>query len=381
MKTNKKTIIAVAGLILLGTVLGLLYSQIVILQSQDKFKDSRNFVNIVNGEAKFDLTMSKDAYLLRIKHNIKYAVSNQIRVNGLAISPNIHYYVRKRGQIETFYFYLTRDIIKTGVNSFGIRSNTILPFSVDFILTNCRKNIKNYMYVLFSDSTYWISRSTSFSTVFLAAVSIILFFLGIIYLLNQVTILGVYRLFCYQLLSILPFLVFLTILWLGNISGSYKIVISRLCFTFYGILSFFIIGLIIVLIAVWNGGLNAIIFNLNPQVIKLFWRLIDWIETGKFRAYDPHRVTKSRQWLLAWIEEKRIRVVSPGRKLLFWLKTRKFVEKCILFFIFLLVLCAILLFFHLNYLADKFAIAAYFAIIVVIITEAYKTIKHKETKL
>jgi len=332
----KGKIFVIIATILLGVILSSLYSQVVISHPQGKLKEFRKKVYLKGKKARVDFELLKDAYLLKIKSIVKEGQPKEIFVNGFQLTPNIYHYIKRRGDIETSYVHLPRQIIKEGRNSIKINFLKNRPKDVEIILANYRKQIGNDIYILFSDSAAFPSGKLSFRTILLAIILIFLVFGVMSYLLSRILYLSINRLFLYQVYSLLPFLAFLSCLWMGgNLSRLYKVVLTPPYFWVFGLVSFFVTECDLVLKKLLQGHRKKELLIINPRAVTFVTKIFDWI------------------------------------------KAREFSDKCVLLFMALLIMCAFLLVLHLESVAEQLANIAYFALVIGVIIKFIKFIKEK----
>ena len=332
----KGKIFVIIATILLGVILSSLYSQVVISHPQGKLKEFRKKVYLKGKKARVDFELLKDAYLLKIKSIVKEGQPKEIFVNGFQLTPNIYHYIKRRGDIETSYVHLPRQIIKEGRNSIKINFLKNRPKDVEIILANYRKQIGNDIYILFSDSAAFPSGKLSFRTILLAIILIFLVFGVMSYLLSRILYLSINRLFLYQVYSLLPFLAFLSCLWMGgNLSRLYKVVLTPPYFWVFGLVSFFVTECGLVLKKLLQGHRKKELLIINPRAVTFVTKIFDWI------------------------------------------KAREFSDKCVLLFMALLIMCAFLLVLHLESVAEQLANIAYFALVIGVIIKFIKFIKEK----
>jgi hypothetical protein len=342
----KSKIFVIITTVLIGFSLSYLYSNIVISHPREKLKEFRKKVYLKGKRARQDFELSKDAYLLKIKSIVKENQPKEIFVNGFQLTPDIYHYIRRRGDIETSYVHLPRQIIREGRNSIKINFLKNRPKDVEIILANYRKQIGNDIYILFSDSVAFPSGNLSFKTTLLAIILIFLVFGVMSYLLSRILYLTINRLFLYQIYSLLPFLAFLSCLWIGgNLSRLYKVVLTPSYFWTFGLVSFF----------VTEGGL---------------------VSRKLLRGHRKKDIeVKTKEPLI--INLKAITFVT---KIFDWIKTREFSDKCVLLFMALLIMCAFLLVLHLEKIAEQLANVAYFALVMGVVIKFIRLMRGQSLK-
>lgn len=336
----KNKIFIGAGIILISIILTYLYSQLTIFHLQEKFKEYRKTIYLDRDRARANFDLPSDTYLLKVKHTLQADQPKEIFVNGFKVDYNIYPYVIKKGIIETDYIRLPKEIVKEGRNLIDINFPKNHPKDVDTILSNYRRQIGNDIYILFSDSAYFASGKISFKTIVSSMVIISLVFAGVIYFLNRTLSLSINRLFIYQIYSLLPFFIFLFSLWLSsNLSKLYKVVTTNGYFWTFGIVSFSLTQGFIILRKLIQGYRKKAILLINPKVNKLIFEAIEWI------------------------------------------KLRDFSDKCIMLFMVLFMVCALLLILHFEPIAVQVANIIYFVLVIGVITKFIRVIKEREEKI
>ncbi|MHC4238438.1 MAG: formylglycine-generating enzyme family protein [Planctomycetota bacterium] len=221
---NSSFVIAVTILLLFS--LGSLYRQVVISDSRGKFRESKQKLYPTEDVVRAELELSKDAHLLKIKHDVLRNRRTEIRFNGLELAPNAWPYIRKRVDFENRYVYLPQKVVKTGRNTVHISFSNDPPAEVDIMVFNYRKSFDGYIYVLFSDSAHSPCNKIFFRTTPYANVVILALWITICFLAKTLSG-GNKHLFIYRRRCLLSFLLFLSflLLWL-NSHLAYTIVVT-----------------------------------------------------------------------------------------------------------------------------------------------------------
>jgi len=325
--------------VIFGIFLSYLYAHFVIFSPQTQFKEFKRTVSLEDNKAEVCLNLPKDAYFLKIKHIIQKEQPKDIFINGSKITPNIYPYIKTKGIIETDSIYVPKDIIKEGKNAIDIYFSKNKPADLDIILSNYRKNIGNDIYILFNDSANLSSNKISFKIIASVLIILFLIFSGLLYLLNKFLSLTINRLFLYQIYSFLPFFIFLSFLWIAfDLTDIYKVVMTPAYFIAFCASTFFIIESAIVLFELWKGHKRRDRLVIKPKPNHNF------------------------------------------DKVILWIKTRGLSDKCILLFMFLLILCALLLILHLDKVAEQFANVAYCVLIIGIVAKFVKFAREEKVK-
>lgn len=341
---KKQLFFIIITIIPLAIILNFFYSYLVISNPQNKLREITKNIYLKDNKLKKDFDLSKDAYLIKIKHLIRKEQQKEIFVNGFKITTGI-LKISKRGIIETTYIYLPRGIIKEGKNSIEITFSQGSPRDATIILSNYRRNLENNIFILFSDSVYVSRDGVSLKTIILTVVIIFLLVCEIIYFLsNRIFYLSPYRLYLFQIYSTFPFLVFLYSLWAYSILNQlYRVAITPEYFWKFGIISLFIV----------NG---AIIVRKILQTYRLIKKNIDYIRNKELLIVNP-------------------RVMRFTIKAAIWFRAKKFSDKCILFFMVLIIMCAFLLILNLGLGAEQFAKIAYLTLVISVAIEFMKLLK------
>ncbi|MHC4664818.1 MAG: SUMF1/EgtB/PvdO family nonheme iron enzyme [Planctomycetota bacterium] len=226
MTKLKNSSFVIAATILLLFSLGSLYCQIVVSDSKEKLKKSKQKLYPTKNVVGAELELSKDAHLLKIRHRVLTNERTEIRFNGLEFAPNAWPYIRRRADVENRYVYLPKKVVKTGKNTIHISFSNDPPAEINITLFNYRKNLDGYIYVLFSDSAHSppnriLLRTTPYANVVILGLWITICFL------SKTLSGGNKHLFIYRHRYLLSFLFFLSflLLWL-NSHLAYKIVVA-----------------------------------------------------------------------------------------------------------------------------------------------------------
>jgi hypothetical protein len=340
MQNRKSIFVIILGVVVVSVAISFLYSRLVIEEVQEKFKECRRTIHLTNHVAQVSFELSKDSYFLRTKHTINENQSKEIFVNGSQVIANTYSYIRRRGIIETSHIYLPKEIIKFGINHISISFFKSQPPDLGIILTNYRKKINNNIYIIFFDSANLPSGRISFKTMATSIIIVSFFFLGIIFFLSRFLSLSINKLLLYQVYSSLPFLIFLSTLWIGfYLSRIYRVVISPGYFLIFGFLSFFLTESMIILI----------------KLLKDHRKKIEWITSPKAKDF----------------------LVQASS----WLKLKEFSDRCILLSMVLLIMGALLLTLHLDFVAEKFVNVAYLSLVIGVVIKFLKLLRAERWKV
>ena len=218
----------IAGLILVGTGLISLYSLAVISNPQEKFEKIKRRFYPRENRITVNFELSKDAYLLRIRHKINKTIRREIFFNGIEFTANIFHYRRERVDVETSYIRLPKEKVREGKNTVDIIFSRDLDSDVKIRFTNYRKRIVDIAYILFPDSVYLPTGKGFFATTPLTSILILLSWI-IAYFLGRRVFVSKDRLFLYcQRYLLLLFFALLTLFLAGWISANsgYRVVLT-----------------------------------------------------------------------------------------------------------------------------------------------------------
>jgi hypothetical protein len=149
---NKLTVIA--GIIIIVFNLVCLYSYAVISDSGGTFKEIKQRFYVKENRVNANLRLSKDSYLLLVKHKPGQEQNRDIIFNGHKLNTYIWPNRSTKGDIETTYIHLPRDTVREGKNTINIAFIDNPPCDVEIRFINYRKQIIEQIYILFSDSAH-----------------------------------------------------------------------------------------------------------------------------------------------------------------------------------------------------------------------------------
>ena len=224
----KNKFFIIIGFILIGINLASLYCHTVIHEPENKFEKIKRKFYIEENEIRLNFELSKDAYLLQVKHKVDREKHREVVFNGLKFTANTFPYKRKKGDAETIYIHLPKEIIKPGENTINITLSKNLPLTLYIILCNYRKDLNNGIYIVFSDSAQL--PAGKILTQIISFINIIVLLSGIlVYFLYRRVFLNNDRFFLYyQKYLLLLLFVLLSLFLIERISSNlgYKILVT-----------------------------------------------------------------------------------------------------------------------------------------------------------
>jgi len=321
---------AVLVIIIFGFIFSFFYNVLVI----ENFKDFQIKLKEVK-DVRFNLP-KKDAYLLKLWG---YEPPQKIYFND---EPVIRFYFRERGELKEFYINLSPEIVNEGVNRLKIVGPT--AYSV---------KIKNYLgclesrgaFILFANSRYFKRvfplGKLIFLTIFISLILAGIWWLFSLFLQKFFNIV-LNRFFFRYWSSYFPCFFFFLVTFLFSFT-SYRIVLPAN--SFMG-MSIFLVG----------------IFKF-PTILISLWK------------------ERKRQPKIEGLEIQRFE--PPGYRLMakaFTYIKQEPANGFIIAFMVLLMLCAFLLIFKLDPIAEQLANLAYFALVVEVGIKLFKLVKEERVK-
>ncbi|MCM8783428.1 MAG: hypothetical protein NC818_01415 [Candidatus Omnitrophica bacterium] len=316
MFQNKKLILIS---LILGAIFSFFYNYFVI----GDFKGFKLKLKDVKGITQFNLP-EKDIYILKVWGKDS---PQEVYFNDKILS---HFYFRKRGELKELYFSLPEDLVNEGSNKIKIVS----PLSYSLRIRN-HLGTADYGTVLFKESKFLKEKRFNFRKFLLG---IVLFSLSIFFIFRFFSFLTKNLLII--ILSYIPcFLFFLFSFFISQFSP-YRIILH--IYSFLG-MSIFLVGIIMVPL--------FLIFSARKIDIKLL----------------KENFQKDKDLFLS-------------NRIVYWIMTREFSDKCILTFMFLLILCAFLLIFKLEPVAEQIANLAYLVLVLGVGIKFVKFIREEKQK-
>lgn len=290
-----------------------------------------------------DLPQKSD-YVLQLKYEYKNTDAEVVSLN----KKKLKFRVSNKGRdIISRYYYIPQNIVCKGENRLKIKFYKGHPFNIDV-------RIKNYLFSAANDNIILtVKESLLNNKGFLNLLFWgILFFAfvfslwkGIVYCGKRVFALSFPQSVLNCIFSFIPGALLFFMLGVNSFKGPYSLVIQPIF-----LVLFLFAGVVIV-----NVYINFFfIFLLRPMA------------GASLSAKSEIQIAKgvSAKELPVWLE-----------KSLKWLRTREFSDKCILFFMFLLILCAFCLIWGLELWAENLANIAYFALVTGVIIKCIKMVR------
>lgn len=208
------------GLILIGLSLISLCYQILIFEPESKFKEFKERFYISENELKTHVQLSKDAYLLRIRHKAKKELNASVLFNGEKFAANTFPYKQRHKDLKNIYIHIPRRVVLEGENALDITFFEIPPSEIRILLRNYRQNLGKDFYILFSDSANlstgaFLGKNTPYISVLILLAGITAYLLGMNVSVNK------QKVFLYRqkYLAIPFFFIFLMVICFAPILG------------------------------------------------------------------------------------------------------------------------------------------------------------------
>lgn len=303
--------------------------------------NSSNFVKKINLPKKSD-------YVVKVKYEFNNTDGATVALNGNKLELRVS---NKSDIIRTSYYYASRDIVREGENLLKIKFYPIHPPNIDLRVRNYLESVANNNIILATKDSSISGKF--FGRLLLLGIFFFIFSFGLwlsfIYL-GRIFNLPLNCTITNNIITFLPCTLLYFVFGIAFISTPYSLAITPS----YLFVSLFIITLVV------NIPLNLLsVFFLRQIPIKIIQDDKILHQTRKIKRYE----------LPKWLE-----------KFLSWIESRKFSDKCILFFMFLLIMCAFLLILGLEWIAEQLATIAYFALVIGVVIKFVKFVREKREK-
>ena len=290
----------------------------------------------------------KQNYVFKIKYEFKNADIESVSLNGNRLKLRVS---NKRNFICARYYYAPQDIVNEGENILKIHFYPGFPPNVDIRIRNYIASTEDKNIILTMRGSLINQKD------FVGLMPIAIFFFifsfclwwGYIYF-GRIFNLPLNGTITNNIITFLPCTLLYFVFGIASISTPYSLAITPS----YLFVSLFTITLVVII------PLNLL------SVFFLRQTPIETIQDDKIL----HQTRKiKRHELPKWLE-----------KFLSWIKSREFSDKCILFFMFLLIMCAFLLILSLEWLAKQSANAAYFTLVIGVVIKFAKFAREERKK-
>jgi len=149
----KNKFFLIAGLIIAGIGLVSLHSLVIVRAPQDKFVKIKHKFELTENRIRVNFYLSKDSYLLRVRHKIGKEQEKNILFNDQKVAANTWPCIRERKNNQISYIHLPKEIVKEDKNTIDITFSNEPPPDIYIILRNYRRQ-SGEIYILFSDSAH-----------------------------------------------------------------------------------------------------------------------------------------------------------------------------------------------------------------------------------
>jgi hypothetical protein len=345
MKNKKRLNLVMGGvfsiLLTIGFILLVvpdLYKKII--ETRQIFSvNSSTFTKVIN------LSQVSD-YVLKIKYDFKNTDTDIVSLNGNKLELRVS---NKGKDIITRYYYAPKDIVKSGDNILRIIFYPWNPPNIDLRIRNYLASTlgKNIILTLKRSS---VRIKSSEKVLIFGIIFFILSFglwSGIFYLGTRIFSLSLREVILNNIITFLPVTIIYLIIGIVSSQGPYSLAITP---------SYLFIFLF----------LTVMILNLSLNSLPIF------LVTKVNNSYSPSVKVK---------QNKINQVPSWPEKSLNWIKSTEFSDKCVLLFMFLLIMCAFLLILGMEWLAEQFANIAYFALVLGVMIKFVKFVREERKKI
>ena len=336
MKVRGKILIQKLGKLnfILGvTISSFLTVAFFFLALNEKIVEMKNMypVNSVSFNKVITLPKKSD-YIIKIKYDYKNTGAEIVSLNGKELELK---FSRKRKNIVTRYYYLPKEIAKADKNILRIKFFPSNPSNIDL-------RIRNYIGLTAGRSMAITFKDTAIerkSGLFITITGIIFFIFSLslwiflIYLNNRIFNLPPRAIIINNIIAFSPSIIFYLIGSIVSVVGPYSFAVRP------GYLFMFLF-------------IVTLIFSIT---LNLLFLLV--LRSYGFQVIFEQNITDKKESI------KQYELSSWLARFINWIKSREFSDKCVLFFMFLLFMCAFLLILDMEWLAEQFANIAYFVLV------------------
>jgi len=296
--------------------------------------NSLKFGRIINLSEKQD-------YVFKVKYEFKNTDTDVVMLNGEQLEVRIS---NKGKDIVTRYYYVPKNIIKEGENFLKIEFYPSNPPNIDlrirnYIVSTAGGNIV----IALKNSTV---KKTGFVSILIIGIVFFIFSFGlwILYIyLGKLLKLSINQVLFNNILSFMFWSGLYFILGIVSIFTPYSL---AMCPSYLFVLLFFV----------------TLVSNLFLSLLAVYFSMqIDSVSLSKFED-KGHKIPM-------WLD-----------KLFSWLKSKELSDKCVLFFIFLLIMCAFMLILEMEWLAEQFANIVYFTLVIGAVIKFIKFVRKEKSK-
>ena len=287
-------------------------------------------------------------YVIKVKYNFANTDGEVVVLNGDKLELRIN---KEKGIIRTRYYYAPREVVKEGKNFLRINFYPSNPPDIDLRIRNYLTSAAGGNVVLTLKNS--VIRKKDFVSVVISGIIFFIFSLGLWVFttyLGNIFNLSMPAVIYSNVIAFSPAMLLYLISGVGSAIGPFSLAVSPV----YLFIFLFI---------------TILIFSIGLDLLFLFlFRKINSEAISKQGSLDKAGIVKSYE-LPFWLE-----------KILNWIKSREFSDKCILFFMFLLIMCAFLLILHLEPVAEQLANVAYLALVLGVTIKFVRFIKEERRK-
>jgi len=335
MKSKKVRSFIIGGIFSIFLTIGFILLAVPGLSKKVVKTQNMYSVNSSNFVKKINLPKESD-YVFKIKYEYEDTDIATVTLNGHKLERRVS---NKSEVTRTSYYYALADYVRQGDNNLKIHFYLGFPPNVDVRIKNYIASTEDKNIIL------TMRRSLINQKDFIRLIPIAIFFFifsfalwSIIIFLGKLFNLPFNQIILNNVISFSPCMILYFVFGVISVSTPYSLAITPS----YLFVSLFIITLVV---------------NIPLNFLSLFFLR---------RTRDSKEVEQkiSTYEIPSWLE-----------KSLSWLKTREFSDKCILLFIFLLIMCAFLLILGLEWLAEQSANIAYFTLVIGVVIKFVKFVR------
>ena len=358
----KRRVFVFISLLFLSIILTYFYGSLTIRDKVKYWAVRRDVVVVKDNKAELDIELFLNEYpgdyLMKLKYVFQDNQSHEVRVNGRIIKDDAVFEVKHKGIMQSNLLRLPEASLRHGRNIITIKFMDNPPTDVDITLSNYRKQVSKETFVDFKDTKE--ARSVNKNKLIVSFMAVLIFFIISTQILQEAFCLSARETLSIQLISVLPFLATVTLLTLYSyLSKEYRILLSSRYF--------------------WVTGLISYILMLGVNILIILVKIVmhDMHNKRKYKLQDKEGLpANSKIYLRIKIPPQ---IENNLKKIIVWLQTREFSDKCILFFISLLLICALFSLLYLEIVSRILAYIGYLSLFVGAVIKFFKFIKKKSS--
>lgn len=336
----RNRLLVISGLIF-SFILSFSFFFLAVPNLEEKIIKKRDFYTL-NSKI-FSKTISfpqKADFVLKLKYDYKNTDGEVVYLNGNKLELRVS---NRRKDTITRYYFVPYEILREGNNFLRIEFFPQAPPDIDVRLRNYLGATEDKNIVLCLRHSLIIRKEyglLSFLSLFFFVFSFLLWY-GTLKISTEWFRLNLNQAYFNNLIIFIPLSLFYFSLGVSSLFNPFRIAVTP---AFLFVFLFFMV--------------------LSGELFLIFLSMITIAEKKDTGTEERIAISKD---LPPWL-----------KKIIFWVKTREFSDKCILFFMFLLILCAFFLILNMEKIAEHLANIAYLALVLGVVIKFVKVVKEEK---